>query len=76
MHAWAARRALKAEGYQGTPLDDLYRDEVQDFTQAELLMDLRCALRTLRQIRHPASELIIATLPALSMLKYSTRSLH
>ena len=51
----AARRALKAEGYQGTPLDDLYRDEVQDFTQAELLMDLRCALRPLCQTRHPAS---------------------
>ncbi|KAK9807285.1 hypothetical protein WJX73_007725 [Symbiochloris irregularis] len=34
-------RALKAEGYRGTPIHNLYRDEVQDFAQAELLMDLR-----------------------------------
>lgn len=37
-------RALKAEGYRGTPIHNLYRDEVQDFAQAELLMDLRWAL--------------------------------
>lgn len=34
-------RALRAQGYRGVPVHDLYRDEVQDFTQAELLMDLR-----------------------------------
>jgi hypothetical protein len=35
---------LVGEGYQGVPLDGVYRDEVQDFTQAELLLDLRvCA---------------------------------
>lgn len=34
-------RHLAAEGYRGVPLHALYRDEVQDFTQAELLLDLR-----------------------------------
>ncbi|KAK9820310.1 hypothetical protein WJX72_008781 [[Myrmecia] bisecta] len=32
---------LRANGYRGTPLHNLYRDEVQDFAQAKLLMDLR-----------------------------------
>ncbi len=30
------------QGYSGTPIHSLYRDEVQDFTQAELLLDMRC----------------------------------
>ncbi|PSC76135.1 TPR and ankyrin repeat-containing 1-like isoform A [Micractinium conductrix] len=34
-------RHLASSGYQGVPIHSLYRDEVQDFTQAELLMDLR-----------------------------------
>lgn len=34
-------RRLRGGGYSGTPLHSLYRDEVQDFAQAELLMDLR-----------------------------------
>jgi hypothetical protein len=34
-------RGLKRDGYLGVPIHNLYRDEVQDFTQAELLMDLR-----------------------------------
>ncbi|KAI3424745.1 hypothetical protein D9Q98_008134 [Chlorella vulgaris] len=34
-------RQLAEQGYQGVPIHNLYRDEVQDFTQAELLMDLR-----------------------------------
>lgn len=36
-------RALRADGYRGTKIHNLYRDEVQDFTQAELLLDMRCA---------------------------------
>jgi hypothetical protein len=32
---------VKRDGYLGVPIHNLYRDEVQDFTQAELLMDLR-----------------------------------
>lgn len=44
-------RSVRADGYRGTPIHNLYRDEVQDFAQAELLMDLRCvpslALRSL-----------------------------
>ena len=36
-------RRLQRGGYTGTPLHSVYRDEVQDFAQAELLMDLRCA---------------------------------
>jgi hypothetical protein len=35
-------RRLQRGGYTGTPLHSLYRDDVQDFAQAELLMDLRC----------------------------------
>jgi hypothetical protein len=34
-------RQLAAGGYQGTPIHAMFRDEVQDFTQGELLMDLR-----------------------------------
>lgn len=33
--------SLKANGYSGTLIHNIYRDEVQDFTQAELLTDLR-----------------------------------
>ena len=33
--------SLKATGYKGTIIHNIYRDEVQDFTQAELLVDLR-----------------------------------
>lgn len=33
--------SLKASGYRGTIIHNIYRDEVQDFTQAELLIDLR-----------------------------------
>ena len=36
-------RRLKVSGYPGTPIHELFRDEVQDFTQAELLLDFRCA---------------------------------
>ena len=36
-------RRLKMGGYPGTPIHELFRDEVQDFTQAELLLDFRCA---------------------------------
>jgi hypothetical protein len=36
-------RALSLEGYRGTPVHALYRDEVQDFMQGELLLDLRVA---------------------------------
>ncbi|MEW5318036.1 MAG: hypothetical protein WDW38_009289 [Sanguina aurantia] len=32
---------LNAFGYKGTQIHGLYRDEVQDFTQAEMLLDLR-----------------------------------
>jgi hypothetical protein len=32
---------LQAGGWRGTPIHLLYRDEVQDFVQAELLLDLR-----------------------------------
>jgi hypothetical protein len=39
-------RRLQRGGYTGTPLHSLYRDEVQDFAQAELLMDLRCTRAT------------------------------
>jgi hypothetical protein len=35
-------RRLQRGGYTGTPISSLHRDEVQDFAQAELLMDLRC----------------------------------
>ena len=38
-------RRLKAGGYPGTPIHELFRDEVQDFTQAELLLDFRCVQR-------------------------------
>ena len=41
-------RRLQRGGYTGTPLHSVYRDEVQDFAQAELLMDLRCADVTLQ----------------------------
>ncbi|CAD7695958.1 unnamed protein product [Ostreobium quekettii] len=34
-------RRLQVEGYRGTPVHSMFRDEVQDFTQAELLLDLR-----------------------------------
>lgn len=34
-------RSLKLSGYQGVPIHNITRDEVQDFTQAELLVDLR-----------------------------------
>ncbi|KAA6421340.1 MAG: hypothetical protein FRX49_08618 [Trebouxia sp. A1-2] len=34
-------RSLKGSGYQGVPIHNMTRDEVQDFTQAELLVDLR-----------------------------------
>lgn len=34
--------SLKVSGYQGVPIHNITRDEVQDFTQAELLVDLRC----------------------------------
>ncbi|DBA81851.1 TPA: hypothetical protein ACH3X1_007570 [Trebouxia sp. C0004] len=33
--------SLKTNGYQGVPIHNITRDEVQDFTQAELLVDLR-----------------------------------
>ncbi|KXZ49100.1 hypothetical protein GPECTOR_23g31 [Gonium pectorale] len=36
-------RELTVGGYNGTPVHALYRDEVQDFTQAELLLDLAVA---------------------------------
>ncbi|EFN58513.1 hypothetical protein CHLNCDRAFT_140575 [Chlorella variabilis] len=38
--AWIHRR-LREEGYRGEPIHELYCDEVQDFTQAELLLSLR-----------------------------------
>ena len=38
-------RSLQLSGYQGVPIHNITRDEVQDFTQAELLVDLRCALQ-------------------------------
>ena len=38
-------RALKARSYRGVKVHELYRDEVQDITQAELLMDFRCRFR-------------------------------
>ncbi|KAL4457799.1 hypothetical protein ABPG75_012664 [Micractinium tetrahymenae] len=34
-------RQLRAGGYRGKPVHELYCDEVQDFTQAELLLGLR-----------------------------------
>ena len=37
-------RRLNAHGYLGTPIHELFRDEVQDFTQAELLLDFRWVL--------------------------------
>ena len=39
--------SLKLNGYQGVPLHNITRDEVQDFTQAELLVDLRCTINWL-----------------------------
>lgn len=39
--------SLKLNGYQGVPLHNITRDEVQDFTQAELLVDLRYTNHTL-----------------------------
>ena len=33
-------RSLLSEGYTGTPLHVLYRDECQDFAQGELLLDM------------------------------------
>ena len=39
--------SLKLNGYQGVPLHNITRDEVQDFTQAELLVDLRYTNNTL-----------------------------
>ncbi len=33
--------SLKTNGYQRVPIHNITRDEVQDFTQAELLVDLR-----------------------------------
>ena len=41
--------SLKVSGYQGVPIHNITRDEVQDFTQAELLVDLRCAINWLNQ---------------------------
>ena len=35
-------RRLAQQPYATTPIHALYRDEVQDFCQAELLSDLRC----------------------------------
>ena len=40
-------QSLKTNGYQGVPIHNITRDEVQDFTQAELLVDLRYAARLL-----------------------------
>lgn len=40
-------RSLKLSGYQGVPIHNITRDEVQDFTQAELLVDLRCTFHWL-----------------------------
>ena len=34
-------RQLVGGGYRGVAFDAIYRDEVQDFTQAELCLDLR-----------------------------------
>ncbi|EFJ46513.1 hypothetical protein VOLCADRAFT_118102 [Volvox carteri f. nagariensis] len=36
-------REMSVSGYTGTPIHALYRDEVQDFTQGELLLDLAVA---------------------------------
>ncbi|GMH41232.1 hypothetical protein BSKO_09142 [Bryopsis sp. KO-2023] len=36
-------RQIKKDGYNGTKIHNIFRDEVQDFTQAELLLDLRVA---------------------------------
>ena len=36
-------RGLRAGGYRGPPLDEIYVDEVQDFTQAELRLFLEVA---------------------------------
>lgn len=33
--------SLRVNGYRGVPIHNITRDEVQDFTQAELLVDLR-----------------------------------
>ncbi|KAL4858033.1 TPR and ankyrin repeat-containing protein 1 [Chlorella vulgaris] len=38
--AWL-HRGLREEGYRGQPIHEYYCDEVQDFTQAELLLSLR-----------------------------------
>jgi len=37
-------RSILTEGYKGPVIHSLYRDEVQDFTQAELLLDMRCVI--------------------------------
>lgn len=34
-------RQLRTDGYRGVAVHALYRDEVQDFTQGELALDLR-----------------------------------
>ncbi|GLI67622.1 hypothetical protein VaNZ11_011869, partial [Volvox africanus] len=36
-------REMAASSYSGTPIHALYRDEVQDFTQGELLLDIAVA---------------------------------
>ena len=41
--AHLSRRLMIEGGYHGTRLTSIYRDEVQDFMQAELLLDLRVA---------------------------------
>lgn len=37
-------KSLKLSGYRGVPIHNITRDEVQDFTQAELLVDLRYSI--------------------------------
>lgn len=41
--------SVKANGYKGTIIHNIYRDEVQDFPQAELLIDLRSVLAQILQ---------------------------
>lgn len=45
-------RKLMVEGYRGIPIHRLFRDEVQDATQAELLLDLRCGFENLHAIHY------------------------
>ena len=44
-------RRVSLQGYRGVPIHSLYRDEVQDFTQAELLLDMRVVADPNRFIR-------------------------